>query len=369
VASLGASSTLTAEGVLIGTPAYMSPEQARGEPLDHRTDLFSLGITLLEILSARQIFDGSSYNECINRILRFTVREIDRVEFSASDGFRTFLRGLLAQEREHRFPSADAALAALQQERPNGTAVRRSSRTIRVVASLAGLLVIAVVAWVSAPQPAPRMAEAPADSSTGAFPGDSLPAPAGQLLSPGLSGQQGTGAGGRAEGRKGVEPASTPVTTAGKRGTDAPVERDSGEVAISCTPWGKVYLDGRYLGTTPIGGAISVAAGEHTLSFTHPHFQPILRTITVRGREHLVVETDFLRHAGYLTFRVMPWAEIFVDDQYRETTPVSLPLLVSAGPRMVRLHHPSYADRIIYLSVGAGDTVNVVHDFTAEQVP
>src|SRR5262249_44525922 len=53
----------TGTGVVLGTPAYMSPEQVRGDPIDARTDLFSLGATLYEMLSGRRAFSASSLVE------------------------------------------------------------------------------------------------------------------------------------------------------------------------------------------------------------------------------------------------------------------------------------------------------------------
>src|SRR5450755_4392285 len=62
----------TQPGVVMGTPAYMSPEQISGQPLDYRTDIFSLGVILYEMAAGKRPFHGSSSAELISAILRDT---------------------------------------------------------------------------------------------------------------------------------------------------------------------------------------------------------------------------------------------------------------------------------------------------------
>jgi eukaryotic-like serine/threonine-protein kinase len=59
----------TAPGLVMGTPRYMSPEQARGLPLDSRTDLFSLGAVLYEVLAGRPAFDGDTFSDILASVL------------------------------------------------------------------------------------------------------------------------------------------------------------------------------------------------------------------------------------------------------------------------------------------------------------
>src|SRR5262245_27522086 len=63
---------ITEDGIVMGTPRYMSPEQARGEKADARTDIFSLGVTLYEMLAGRPPFGGTTPSEVIASILRDT---------------------------------------------------------------------------------------------------------------------------------------------------------------------------------------------------------------------------------------------------------------------------------------------------------
>src|SRR5277367_2283524 len=74
------SASQTQVGVVMGTPAYMSPEQTSGRPLDHRTDIFSLGVLLYEMSTGKRPFAGSSSAELVSAILRDTPPSVTRSE-------------------------------------------------------------------------------------------------------------------------------------------------------------------------------------------------------------------------------------------------------------------------------------------------
>src|SRR5690242_7843941 len=69
-ASVGTDETQTVEGTVMGTAAYMSPEQAQGKPLDARSDVFSFGAVLYEILSGVRAFGGDSMLDTLNAVVR-----------------------------------------------------------------------------------------------------------------------------------------------------------------------------------------------------------------------------------------------------------------------------------------------------------
>ena len=78
LARIAVSSTMTTEGILVGTPAYIAPEQIRGEQPDARADLFSLGATVIETLSGERLFEGATYAECLNKVSSFRADMLDR---------------------------------------------------------------------------------------------------------------------------------------------------------------------------------------------------------------------------------------------------------------------------------------------------
>ena len=88
------------ELAILGTPAYMSPEQARGKPLDRRTDIWSFGCVLYEMLTGRAPFAGDTISDTIAAILE---REPDRTMLPADTPLpiRRLLRRCLEKDRKH----------------------------------------------------------------------------------------------------------------------------------------------------------------------------------------------------------------------------------------------------------------------------
>ena len=96
----------TEVGVVMGTPAYMSPEQTSGRPLDHRTDIFSLGVVLHEMATGQRPFDGSSSAEVISAILRDTPPPVTDVRPDLPSDLARVIRRCLDKDPRHRVQTA-----------------------------------------------------------------------------------------------------------------------------------------------------------------------------------------------------------------------------------------------------------------------
>ena len=103
----------TQAGVVLGTPSYMAPEQASGLASDHRSDIFSLGAILYEILSGQSPFRGSNTAETISAILRDEPREFSDV-LSIPPGLDRVVRHCLEKQPIARFQSAHDLAFALE---------------------------------------------------------------------------------------------------------------------------------------------------------------------------------------------------------------------------------------------------------------
>jgi TolB-like protein/Tfp pilus assembly protein PilF len=104
--TVGATFLQTSEGVVMGTVPYMSPEQVAGRPLDHRTDIFSLGVMLYELASGRRPFEGASSIELASAILRDTPPLITDVREALPSAFAELIRRCLEKDPNQRVQTA-----------------------------------------------------------------------------------------------------------------------------------------------------------------------------------------------------------------------------------------------------------------------
>jgi len=100
------SDSRTQVGVVMGTPAYMSPEQTSGRPLDHRTDIFSMGVMLFEMSTGRRPFDGSSSAELVSAILRDTPPSVTDSRADLPSDLARIIRRCLEKDPRHRVQTA-----------------------------------------------------------------------------------------------------------------------------------------------------------------------------------------------------------------------------------------------------------------------
>lgn len=115
-AAAGRQLARTQVGQLIGTPRYMSPEQALGLTVDHRSDLFSLGVVLYEMVTGKVAFPGTALATLALQIAQEKVEPIDRSAADCPPGFRFIIDKLLAKKPEQRFADGAALEAALARE-------------------------------------------------------------------------------------------------------------------------------------------------------------------------------------------------------------------------------------------------------------
>jgi len=114
LAKLSDRMALTLAGTVMGTAAYMSPEQARGEDVDERTDIWALGAVLYEMLTGELPFRGTNEHAMIYAILNTIPRPVSELNKSVSSDVDSILKKALSKDPSRRYGSADEMLADLE---------------------------------------------------------------------------------------------------------------------------------------------------------------------------------------------------------------------------------------------------------------
>jgi serine/threonine protein kinase/WD40 repeat protein len=143
----------TEPGMVMGTVGYMSPEQVRGESVDHRSDIFSLGTIFFEMLTGTRAFKRNSAVETLTAILKEDPPDLTEVLPTAPPPLERLLRRCLEKDREHRFQTA-----------------RDLGFNLDTLASLSGTSTLSGVA-----RPATQASPAPAASVAGSSPTQRIP--------------------------------------------------------------------------------------------------------------------------------------------------------------------------------------------------
>jgi len=158
VAATRTQADLTEYGVVLGTVAYMSPEQVRGEPLDARTDLFSLGAVLYEMATGHRAFPGNTSGTISEAILNGTPLPAAQVNPAVPAGLERIIEKALEKPRELRYQKAADVRADLQRLKRDSDAIRAGVSSVagpprdgkrwwrRTAIVSAGTVVLAVLA-------------------------------------------------------------------------------------------------------------------------------------------------------------------------------------------------------------------------------
>jgi serine/threonine protein kinase len=160
--------------MLMGTLAYLSPEQVRGEKVDYRTDIFSFGVVIYEMLAGTRPFKGTNANVVCNEILNHEPASLESV---AQTALARIVMRALEKERDRRYQSAaelGADLAQFEQTLQRAPSLRSRNR-FAVAAALVVLIVVGLVLWQTRRRPrlAPLMFDSAARKLTN-LPGQEL---------------------------------------------------------------------------------------------------------------------------------------------------------------------------------------------------
>ena len=350
---VGEASLPAAEGA--GCPGYLSPEQARGGPVDHRCDLFSLGALLYEMLTHRPPFEGGSPKEVLQKILQgeppppsalnplvppaldeIVLRLLARQPGERMAGAPIVLRDLQQLEEGiglGAFASAGTEPPAAEERPPPGPAAEREAldyheailameraaplpppRSARWPAVFSGLAIvlalfglgltgylyyssglgeraIAALHMLVAPAPAPASAPEPVPTPTPKL-GLARPVAPAPVAQPAPAPEESASAGAALE-QEQVQPAPQPAARPAAH--EAAEQRPGGtaKLILAVSPRGEIYIDGESHGTTPPITTFDLEPGMHRIEVRNGSRKPYLTYLTVQAGDVRRIRHDF----------------------------------------------------------------------------
>jgi len=161
-----AGGTMTATGQVLGSPNYMSPEQVKGKPIDGRSDLFSVGVLLYEMLTGEKPFDGQNVTTIIYKIVSEDPIPPRELDVTIHPGLSAVVTKSLAKAPDDRYQTGAALAADLANYKSFGTEVgaNQSASTTAFPAVGDRTIVTATPPSMRPPAPATQLAAAPAPS-------------------------------------------------------------------------------------------------------------------------------------------------------------------------------------------------------------
>ncbi|MFI5301344.1 MAG: serine/threonine protein kinase, partial [Polyangiales bacterium] len=265
----------------IGTPAYMSPEQLLGEPIDARADQFALGIVLYQMLAGARPFDGDDGRPVIQRVRRDPPRPFKSLGINVPKPLERIVFKCLAKRPADRFGSTQELVIEL------GHALGERVESLadlapvhRRVLARAGILDERKHARGSSPPRSQRASRAAGDPlSQRSVPARARTVPlAPAIVGVALSCVAMIAGGGLIQLRTGglSKMSRAPSTVA----SAASLESGNGWLRVRVRPWADVVIDGQRAEATPIARAIALRPGRHVVTLVHPN-ETVRRTVEI----------------------------------------------------------------------------------------
>ena len=364
-------SNITEATSIVGTPAYMSPEQIRGEKLSHKTDLFNLGIIVYEMFLGKNPFLGSDAGQTINNILNFDETELRHSYERLPENIVRILDGLLRKNPDERFTFAKEILSYLpfKEELPSApfTDHRRSIFKAIVLIAVPLFLLLILVIVLKRPQktePKPTSLKAERESAKtieeeakAANPAPGIQTKKTQAPNPKKKPKQ------NKIGKVGAENVAKPI--AAKK--EAKAVPGKGRLWIECLPWANVTIDSQQTVTTPLKSPLVLQEGWHRLTFKHPAF-PVFKTkIRIRPDAQTVFKVKLDTLFGFVDCQVFPWGKIYLDGRFIDDSPLKKPIPATAGSHILRVENPQFQTYEKRFVLKRGDTLRVKVNFLEQK--
>jgi len=331
------------EGVVAGSPYYLAPEQLDGRSVDRRSDVYSLGVVLYELLVGKKPFEGKSLEEITAAVKAGDAVPAHRVSPKIPLGLSVIASRAMAADPDQRYPSArhlsmelrhwvDSAEARALKDEARGVATQAPAKNqwLRIGLPLIGFVaVIGVLAWLKFGTSPSELAATPPAPSAAPPVHVAAAAPSAVAIAPAAAAAEEAAARASAAAAASATavPAAAVIADAGSTAATMPADAASkpaviskaeaarrrkaaalaavtegvpitavlseGVVQLAISPWGQVEVDGKAMGTSPPLTRLTLASGNHTITVRNTDFPAYTQTVTVDGESPVTLRHRF----------------------------------------------------------------------------
>jgi len=340
-----AGTKLTRSGQLLGTPHYLSPEQARGEKITPASDVYSFGITLFEMLTGRLPFEGDSPLQILWKHVKEPLPEPRKVNPSLPAEVERIIFKATEKKPANRYSSAAEMLRDIEALREKARLTRsRRSRLPLLLASLVLAAVLGALGYFLSSRGA-RVFPLSLLSGRGGWTEAALP-PGRTLLYSEILPMP-------VESREVQEDLFPPVDIVGEElegegfsgeFAPGPTETSSPTLTLKVDYPARVEVDGREVGEVLPGKALTVAlkVGEHTVKYFPLYGGQVQEQVITLGEgERKTVVRKFGFSSMLTTIDSKPWANVYIDGRFMGTTPINK-LSLASGEHIIKFVRKGY---------------------------
>ncbi|RMF56789.1 MAG: serine/threonine protein kinase [Calditrichaeota bacterium] len=423
LAQIGEEPQVTKQGTLIGTPAYMAPEQISGQHLDARADLYSFGVVFYELLSGIQPFSADNITATLYKVINETPESLLQLQPNVPNELIAFVEKCIHKDAEERWPDTSTALEQLHHISSNLGFQKDEKKLASFITPylekkrhhqecseltthiqndeepspspspspphhpilktfglfLFSLIVLAALLFWLKPsgnsEHSSQKPYSPLISQNAVNPQkDSikiqLDSSRTSLIKKDTLNIQSPVKHGSGDIEKNDSPVSSktsqerePIPPSTAPATEQEMNEaesiQKAQISVTITPWGNILINGKEVATHTSRFNQELSPGTYRITLSHPSFPPRQYTITLDKGEQKALSYSFWENMGFLNIEVRPWAEVYIDGKLWDTTPLKKPLFLSAGEHLLELKHPKLLPYREYVTIEKGDTLTM----------
>jgi len=388
----------TLPGSVVGTPGYLSPEQASAKEIDRRADIFACGVLIYEALTGQRLFQGKDLIDTLKLVRTQEVPLLEEESLELPLGFALWLDRFLIKQPEGRWFSAPLAKETLVELLSQAGMIDQFSRNDRAEKSRLSLpstllpLVLLAILLTLFMQAALPIKKSPIDPPglvidnvhvfrtedsalavdigklTHQLPPKNLTFPDNEQKPPptyrsllAKGDEPGKPLRVRRIGRidKTIPQEDESLSITPKARTIDEQNRNGKVLIIRTTPWANIYINNKYIGMTPGLEPIIINENSVTVKISNPDFPLLTVRRTLASSDTTTMEFSLSEFVGTLQLHVTPGAELFLDGESLGHTPLGRPLYLLPGTHNLRFLYPDMETVEEMVSVKRGEILKL----------